>query len=207
MFDIVISNAMIIDGYSPSPYFGHIGIKGDRILKIETSAPIRGKRIIDAKGKVISPGFVDIHSHSDYFLLVNPNAESKVRQGVTTEVGGNCGYSAAPIFGEEAHERKVEYRKHFSLDLNWNTVQGYNRLLEDVGISINFALLIGHNTVRSSVMGKNDREPSDTELGGCVWPFNRSYLPPGVFLQKGGDGCPKPCDQEIRRCIYNSYTK
>jgi len=165
VFDIVISNAMIIDGYSPSPYFGHIGIKGDRILKVETSAPIRGKRIIDAKGKVISPGFVDIHSHSDYFLLVNPNAESKVRQGVTTEIGGNCGYSAAPIFGEEAHERKVEYRKHFSLDLNWNTVQGYNRLLEDVGISINFALLIGHNTVRASVMGKNDREPGERELG------------------------------------------
>ncbi|PIX22040.1 MAG: N-acyl-D-amino-acid deacylase, partial [Deltaproteobacteria bacterium CG_4_8_14_3_um_filter_43_13] len=98
MFDIVISNGKIMDGSGTLPYRGSIGIKGDMILKIAATTSLSGKRIIEAEGMVVSPGFVDIHGHSDYFLLLNPQAESKVRQGVTTEIGGNCGYSAAPIF-------------------------------------------------------------------------------------------------------------
>ncbi|MFH1623822.1 MAG: D-aminoacylase [Pseudomonadota bacterium] len=164
MFDIVIFNGKIIDGSGTLPYIGNIGINGDMISKIETSTSLRGNRIIDAEGMVVSPGFVDIHGHSDYFLLLNPQAESKVRQGVTTEIGGNCGYSAAPIFGQEAYERRVEYRKQFSLDLNWHTFQEYSDLLQRIGISINFGLLLGHNTIRASVMGKDDREPTRKEL-------------------------------------------
>jgi N-acyl-D-amino-acid deacylase len=164
MFDIVISNGKIIDGSGRLPYRGSIGIKGDMILKIEATTSLSGKRIIDAEGMVVSPGFVDIHGHSDYFLLVNPQAESKVRQGVTTEIGGNCGYSAAPIFGKEADEREVEYRKQFSLDLNWHTVQEYSELLKRIGISMNFAILLGHNTIRASVMGKENRAPGKKEL-------------------------------------------
>jgi N-acyl-D-amino-acid deacylase len=164
VFDIVISNGNIIDGSGRLPYRGSIGIKGDMILKIDSGNPLSGKRIIDAEGMVVSPGFVDIHGHSDYFLLVNPQAESKVRQGVTTEIGGNCGYSAAPIFGEEAQERKVEYQKQFSLDLNWYTVQEYSELLKRIGISMNFAILLGHNTIRASVMGKENRNPGKKEL-------------------------------------------
>ena len=165
MFDIVISNGKIIDGAGTLPYMGNIGIKGDAILKIEATTSLSGNRIIDAEGMVVSPGFVDIHGHSDYFILVNPQAESKVCQGVTTEIGGNCGYSAAPIFGEEAYEREIEYRKEFSLDLNWHTVQGYSELLKRIGISMNFAILLGHNTIRASVMGKENRSPSKRELG------------------------------------------
>ena len=164
MFDIVISNGNIVDGSGKLPYRGSIGIKGDMILKIEATKPLSGGKIIDAEGMVVSPGFVDIHGHSDYFLLVNPQAESKVRQGVTTEIGGNCGYSAAPIFGEEAEERKVEYRKQFSLDLNWYAVQEYSELLKRIGISMNFAILLGHNTIRASVMGKENRAPGKKEL-------------------------------------------
>ena len=164
MFDIVISNAKIIDGTGAAPYPGHIGIKSDRILKIDTAIPLPGDRIIDAKGMVTAPGFVDVHGHSDYFLLLNPLAESKVRQGVTTEIGGNCGYSSAPIFGKESDERKDEYKEQFSLDLSWNTLQEYNTTLERIGVSINFAPLIGHNTIRASLMGKENREPSEKEL-------------------------------------------
>jgi len=164
MFDIVISNGKIMDGSGTLPYRGSIGMKGDMILKIAATTSLSGKRIIEAEGMVVSPGFVDIHGHSDYFLLLNPQAESKVRQGVTTEIGGNCGYSAAPIFGEEACEREVEYRKQFSLDLNWHTVQEYSELLKRIGISINFAILLGHNTIRASVMGKENRNPSKKEL-------------------------------------------
>ncbi|MFH2012047.1 MAG: D-aminoacylase [Pseudomonadota bacterium] len=164
MFDLVISNGNIIDGSGRLPYMGSIGIKGDMILKIEPGTSLSGERVINVEGMVVSPGFVDIHGHSDYFLLVNPQAESKVRQGVTTEIGGNCGYSAAPIFGEEAYEREDEYRKQFSLDLNWHTIKEYGDLLERIGISMNFAILLGHNTIRASVMGKKDRRPSKREL-------------------------------------------
>jgi N-acyl-D-amino-acid deacylase len=164
MFNILILNAKIFDGTGASSYHGHIGIKGDRILKIGTDTQFNANRTIDAEGMVVCPGFVDIHGHSDYFLLVNPKAESKVRQGVTTEIGGNCGYAAAPIFGEEANERKAEYQKQFSLDLNWHTIKEYSDLLENIGISINFAPLMGHNTIRASVMGKDNREPGQKEL-------------------------------------------
>ena len=166
MLDIVISNGKILNGLGTPPFFGHIGIKDDKILRIETNTPLPGNRNIDAKGMIVSPGFVDIHGHSDYFLLINPRAESKVRQGVTTEVGGNCGYSAAPVFGEEAAERKTEYGKQFSLDLNWRTISEYKHILEKMGISMNFALLAGHNTIRASVMGRENREPTSDELNG-----------------------------------------
>lgn len=197
MFDIVISDGRIIDGSGSSPYAGNIGIKGDRIVKIETEAALSGKRFIDAAGMVVCPGFVDIHGHSDYFILVDPHAESKVCQGVTTEVAGNCGYSAAPIFGKKAGERRNEYSKQFSLDLNWNTIEEYNNLLERTGISINLALLVGHNTIRASVMGRDNREPSEEELkymcdtvedgmnGGAFGLSTGLIYPPACFSKKG----------------------
>ena len=164
MFDIVILNGLIVDGSGEKPFTGHLGTNGQRIADISVSHPLKGRRVIDAQGMAVSPGFVDIHGHSDYFLLLNPQAESKVRQGVTTEIGGNCGYSAGPIFGSEAHEREVQYEKQFSLNLNWHTVGEYHRKLEEEGVSINFGLLVGHNTIRASVMGKDNRGPDKKEL-------------------------------------------
>src|SRR3989338_4251136 len=166
MYDLIIKNIKIYDGSGGEPFIADVGIKGDKIAKIGVvnsklqtpNSELRGE------GLCLSPGFVDIHSHSDYYLLIDPLAQSKVRQGVTTEVGGNCGYSASPIFGSPLLERGKSYKEQFVLDLNWTDIKGYSEKIEENGISLNYCQLIGHNTIRASVMGVVDREPSLVEM-------------------------------------------
>lgn len=168
MYDIVIKGARIIDGAGRDGYSADIGISGDRILKIGKIPGTEWKRFIRANGLVACPGFVDVHSHSDYYLLINPLAESKVRQGVTAEIGGNCGYSAAPIDGDALAERKESYKKLFGLAHDWKSLNGYYKKLEKQGVSLNFGILIGHNTIRASVIGGKDKRPSKKELDGMI---------------------------------------
>ena len=163
MFDLIISGATIIDGTGRPSLTGEIGIRDDRIAEVGQVLG-RARKTIRARGKVVAPGFIDIHSHSDYHLLVNPRAESKIRQGVTTEVGGNCGYSAAPLNGEVARERLKSFPSSFGLKHPWRSVSEYFRYLGDLGISLNFALLGGHNTIRASVMGGDPGAPGSREL-------------------------------------------
>ena len=174
MYDLIIKNIKIYDGSGGEPFIADVGIKGDKIAKIgiigdEIASPFnklraRNDKLINGEGLCLSPGFVDIHSHSDYYLLIDPLAQSKVRQGVTTEVGGNCGYSAAPIFGSALEERRKSYKEQFGLDLNWTDLNEYNKKIEENGISLNYCQLIGHNTIRASVAGVIDREPSSDEM-------------------------------------------
>ncbi len=103
-----------------------------------------------------------MHSHSDYVLLVNPRAESKVRQGVTTEVIGNCGGSAAPMKGL-AREMMERRRSPYGIDVDWETFDDYLRRLEE-GVAVNVATLVGHGTVRRCVMDLEERAPSQGEL-------------------------------------------
>jgi N-acyl-D-amino-acid deacylase len=176
MYDLIIKSIKIYDGNGGEPFVSDVGIKGDRIARIgsigdeiaspahKTNAGGRNDKLINGEGLCLSPGFVDIHSHSDYYLLIDPLAQSKVRQGVTTEVGGNCGYSAAPIFGSPLEERKKSYKEQFGLELNWTGLHEYNKKVEENGISLNYCQLIGHNTIRASVMGVVDRKPSSNEM-------------------------------------------
>ncbi len=185
MYDIVIKGATIIDGTGRDGYSADIGILEDRILRIGKIPELEGKRLIQAQGLVASPGFVDAHSHSDYYLLINPLAESKVRQGVTSEIGGNCGYSAAPIDGDALAERKESYKKLFGLDHNWKSLEEYYKKLERQGISLNFGILIGHNTIRASVMGGKDKRPSKEELDGMIRMVHEGMRDGGLGLSTG----------------------
>lgn len=163
MFDIIIKNSTIIDGSGKEGFAADIGISNDHIAKVgKINESCR--QVIDANGLVASPGFVDCHSHSDYYLIINPLAGSKIRQGVTTEIGGNCGYSSAPLSGEALDERRNAYRKSYNLEHDWQDVKGYFNRLERQGTSVNFALLIGHNTIRASVIGGGSREPKEKEM-------------------------------------------
>ena len=165
MFDVVIKNGLLAGGESPELVKADIAVKGDKIAAIAPSISNESARMsVDAAGKIVAPGFVDVHSHSDYYLLIDPRARSKVTQGVTTEVGGNCGYSAAPMSGEVRERRAKDYEEQFSLKVNWADMDEYFMALSGAKPSVNYAALIGYNTVRGSVLGMNSSKPGEREM-------------------------------------------
>jgi N-acyl-D-amino-acid deacylase len=104
MLDILIQNAEIVDGSNTPRYKGDMAIEGDRIAHIGALEGVAAKTVIDATGRVVVPGFIDMHSHADLSLLVEPEAESLVRQGITTVVTGQCGMSPAPLTEEHRED-------------------------------------------------------------------------------------------------------
>ncbi len=172
--DILIHGGSVFDGGGGPPVETDIAIRGDRVIAVGREvSPKSANRVVEARGLAVCPGFVDIHGHSDYHLLLAPTAESAVLQGVTSEIGGNCGYAAAPIWGPWWEDRAKSYRDIYGLDHDWRDVAAYFRRLMDVGISINFGLLIGHNTLRGSTMGGADRAPTASEMQHMVAALER----------------------------------
>ncbi len=164
-FDVLIEGGRIVDG-AGNPWFrADVGIVGDRIGAVGRLAG-ESETKINAKGLVVAPGFIDIHSHSDYNVLIDPQVESKVRQGVTTEVVGNCGSSAAPMNAEVRayRERYMRARLGEEFEFNWETMADYLGLIESSGASFNVVSMVGQGTVRQNVMGFEDREPTRSEL-------------------------------------------
>ncbi|MCX8168741.1 MAG: D-aminoacylase [Candidatus Methanomethylicia archaeon] len=166
MYDIVINNVKIVDGTGSPWYYGSIAIRNKKIIEIKRKGKFKsGEYVIDGHGLMAAPGFIDVHSHSDAYLLINPKAESKIRQGVTTEVIGNCGSSMAPILKDKLDifkRRLGELAQYISWD--WSTFKEYKEKLEKNGIAINVVPLIGHGTLRINVMGYDRREPKKEEL-------------------------------------------
>lgn len=158
--DYLIRDGYIIDGSGGDPVETNIGIKGDRIAFIGR-AEVRAEEVIDARGLIVSPGFIDTHAHSEFTILVDGRCEGKLSQGVTTEINGNCGLSAAPLYGEALEEREADF-KELGIRERWSTLGEYLSLLENKGIAINFATLCGHGNIRASVIGYKNR-PSDKE--------------------------------------------
>jgi N-acyl-D-amino-acid deacylase len=163
-FDLLIKNGRLIDG-AGNPWFkADLGILNGKIAEIGKQINAKAERVIDAKGLVISPGFIDIHTHSDLTLLINPRADSKIRQGVTTEVIGNCGMSAAPIRKTTLRFLKDEWGLEAEeVRWDWTTFNEYLNRLERK-ISVNVASFVGHGTVRTAVMGVDNREPNQEEM-------------------------------------------
>jgi len=139
---------------------------GSRLVRAgrtKQTEAIKAKQIIDAEGKVVCPGFIDIHSHTGIELLVNPRAESKIRQGVTTEISGNCGSSDFPL-REILSEEEKRYFERLGIKERWTNLANFARILENKKISLNWGTLIGHGTIRAYVMGEEKRVPSASEL-------------------------------------------
>ncbi len=137
-YDYIIKNGKIVDGTGNPWYKADIGITGDKISKIGLIPEEHGRIVIDASGKVVSPGFIDIHTHTDG-VADDPTAQNYITQGVTTVISGNCGGS------------KLQLKDFF-------------KKLESQGIALNFGTLVGHNSIRKKVMGNVNREPTDREL-------------------------------------------
>lgn len=165
-FDLAIVNGRILDG-TGNPWFrADIGIKNGKIEFIGKIKESSAEIIIDAKNLIVCPGFIDIHSHSDFTVLVDPKAESKVMQGVTLEVVGNCGSSAAPMndFLREHREKYLKPTLGEEIEFDWKTMNQYFKKLETKGVAVNIASYVGHGTVRACVLEFSDRQPTSSEL-------------------------------------------
>ncbi|MBC7237731.1 MAG: amidohydrolase family protein [Chloroflexi bacterium] len=158
-YEVIIRGGRIING-TGSPWFqGDVAVQGERIVAIGRQITGEAEQVIDATGRYVCPGFIDTHTHSDFSFFIDPTAQSKVRQGVTTEVTGNCGSSAAPWMGAG---RRPERTGGF--EPTWNTMAEYLDALSAVGKTLNIAPLVGHGTIRSAVVGRENRPPSAEEM-------------------------------------------
>ncbi|HEX7300848.1 MAG TPA: amidohydrolase family protein, partial [Solirubrobacteraceae bacterium] len=137
-----------------------MGITGDRITAVDDLSREPAGRTIDASGRTVAPGFIDVHSHSDWRLWDNRRAESKIRQGVTTEVVGNCGFSPAPVSDQFRDEmRGFALYLPAGMDFSWRSVGEYLARYESEGVALNVVQLIGHGTLRLAAMGFARRPP------------------------------------------------
>jgi len=155
--DLVIARGRIVDGCGNPWYRGDVAVRGDRVAAIGAPGTLRGRRVVDAADRYVTPGFIDPHTHSDLSILLHPAAETAVRQGVTTHVTGNCGMSAAPL--TEAHrDDAVQNWAHYAWGLDavawdWRTFGQYLGALRRSGHAINIAPLVGHGALRLAVVG------------------------------------------------------
>jgi N-acyl-D-amino-acid deacylase len=182
-FDILIKNATIVDGTGAPSYKGAIAVRDERIVavgRLEGDLKKGAETIIDAEGRVVSPGFIDVHNHGDLSILYYPEAEGFLRQGITTFVGGNCGSSPAPngdlltvdfflhdllwelnpdmYYPESILPRDMVNEKHremYGWEIDWHTMGDFFKRVETGGISPNYVPIVGHHQIRNVVMGKD----------------------------------------------------
>jgi len=166
-FDLVIRGGTVVDGTGAPAYAADVALNGDAIAAVGSIAANQGRRVLDAAGLHVCPGFIDIHTHSDGAILEYPTADSRVRQGVTTELAGNCGSSAAPLDGLGLEDRKKEYLDD-GVTPDWSSVASYLARLERTGISINQAMLLGQGTLRENAIGNVDRPLAAAELAAVL---------------------------------------
>jgi len=165
VFDLILEKGELIDGTGGERFRADVGIKGDRLDAIGDLTGAEAKRRIDATGLMVAPGFIDIHCHSDTTLLINPRAESMIRQGCTTQVIGNCGHTVAPI----QPERRGQLRQtlsviDFGIEWEWETFGEFLDAYQKKGIAVNVVPLVGHCAIRADVMGFEGRPATGEEL-------------------------------------------
>ena len=166
MYDILIKNGKVFTGAGNPWFTADVAVKDGRIARVGPQESAKAERVIDAAGLAVSPGFVDIHNHSDTSIMVNPKSESFIRQGVTTLVFPNCGSGAAPLNDDLKEEFRRSSPEFFEagLELDWSTFEEYLKKMEKIGTAVNVAPFIGFGTVRRYVMGYEMRAPTRGEL-------------------------------------------
>ena len=191
----MIKDALIFDGNSLAPVKRDLGLLKDRIAQMGEISGEEGKEVIEAEGLAASPGFIDMHTHSDFNPFVYPNLGNKVLQGVTTEVVGNCGMSAAPVEGPLEEEMANIWRREgveIPKAVTWKTFKEYKSDTEFQGLETNFLSLAGHGNIHFSILGSGPRTPEPVEMeamkkmlgaaldeGAIGISFGLTYLPGG----------------------------
>lgn len=170
MYDLIIKNANIIDGSGEDMFLSSVAVEGGRIVKIKDNIEEDAKRVIDAKGHILCPGFIDAHGHSDFTLFKNNRGESKIRQGITTEVTGNCGFTAGPITPEHEDDlvfylaNTIVLSDELRANWKWKTQNEFLEYCARDGLSFNVVPLVGQGMIHVGTMGFLDRMPDENEL-------------------------------------------
>ncbi len=210
-YDFVLTNAKILDGCGNPWYWGDLAIQSGRIAEIGPVKSLQGIENLDINGRYVSPGFIDVHTHSDLTILVNRRAESAVRQGATTHIIGNCGMSPAPVNADHLVEMRTywgEISSQPEITWDWRSFGEYLHLLQSDGLAINLASLVGHDALRMAVMGLDDRPISAPELDGMKTLLAEA-MEAGAFGLSTGlvypPGCFANTDEIISLCRVVAY--
>src|SRR3954454_20053276 len=194
MDDLLIRGATVIDGTGSAPRSADVAIRDGRITAIEARRTETAAREIDGTGRVLAPGFIDIHTHSDFTLPLNPLAEAKIRQGVTTEIVGNCGFSVAPALPGKA-DLLADYLSASAPWLPFSETDFAGYMAAWPEIAVNTVMQVEHNTLRLMAMGMENRAPDDSELrhmqdmlaealeAGALGMSTGLFTPPGLYAE------------------------
>ncbi|MBN2653738.1 MAG: D-aminoacylase [Nitrospirae bacterium] len=189
--DILIKGGYVIDGTGAAAFEANVGITGNKISYIGTAEP-KAADVLDITGLCLTPGFIDAHAHSEFTLAADGRAEAKIAQGVTTEINGNCGLSAAPLLGQAA-ERRENDMLEYGIFERWSSFDEYFSLLRRKGIALNYASLCGHGNIRGSVIGYREGRPDSSQISlmhqithnavreGAIGLSTGLIYPPGIF--------------------------
>ncbi|MDH4029001.1 MAG: amidohydrolase family protein, partial [Nitrospirota bacterium] len=190
--DYLLKGGSVIDGSGTEIRQADIAVEGDRIAAVGDLSGIRADRTLSIRGLIACPGFIDVHAHSEFTLLADGRAEGKVCQGITTEINGNCGMSAAPLYGPALEQREKDL-SDLHIKERWNTFEEYFALLEKRKFAVNFLTLAGHGNLRASVAGYSDRPLTKEESDKAARLLNEAMdagakglstgliYPPGVY--------------------------
>jgi len=207
MDKLVIKNAKIIDGTGSPPFFGEVEIEDGFIKEVRRGTKKTEGEILDARGLVLAPGFVDLHSHSDLMILED-KIEGKIRQGVTTEIVGNCGFSPAPIPGKKADAAgevlSPVLGKREPEPNSWPEVKDYLAALEESSPLFNVGALVGHGTLRFGVMGLDSRNWNEEEKEKMISSLRDSFKQGAWGLSSGliySPGCYADFDELKELCF------
>src|SRR5271170_656943 len=193
-FDILIRGGLLYDGGGAPGWVGDLAVRDGRIAALAPAIAGEAARVIDARGLAVAPGFIDIKTHSDFVLPINPTADSKVRQGVTTEIVGHCGFSIAPVLPGKVDMLR-DYLSPSAPWLPFRETSFPDYLATFPATAVNAGMLVGHNTLRLMVMGMADRAPSDAELdemialledaldAGALGMSSGLFTPPGSYAK------------------------
>ena len=165
LYDFVIHGGRVIDGTGNPWLAADLAVKDGKIAAIGNIDPTSGQRAISAKGLVVAPGFIDLHTHSDQPLVADGNAESKVRQGVTLDIIGES-QTVAPLEGAVLEEYRAEHRRRNAIETDWTNFAGYFERLTKGGVSINVASGVSPQQIKTIVVGFDERPATAKEHTG-----------------------------------------
>ncbi len=225
-FDVIIKGGEVIDGSGKARVRADVGLRGDTIAAVGDLSEDTASKIIDAKGKVVTPGFIDMHSHSDLTILMYPCGESSVSQGVTTSVGGQCSFSAAPLNKHWSYawwegnwwhkvapskyydeivgcldKAKIAVKEAHGLDVDWSSFGEWVSSVEKAGPGLNVRPLVGHGTIRTAVMGTDyRREATPSEIAEMVKYVDEAMDSGAAGISNGADYAPNSYCSEEEEC-------